>query len=105
MSCLIRLTAAVVRYFSGIHSFYAGLLPLIVFFVVFVVFCFFVFFCFMFLLCIAQSFGEDVVDDSVIQSAVSYLLNQQKRSGKFDLIGRSHNNRLVVHENYYFLNF
>ena len=45
---------------------------------------------------VAQGYPEVLVDPSVIQSSVQYLLRNQKATGKFDLIGRSHNHRLLV---------
>ena len=45
---------------------------------------------------IAQEYDETVIDKSVVDSSVRYLLGTQKGTGKFDLIGRSHNHHLMV---------
>ena len=49
-----------------------------------------------FLFLLAQEYLDHVVDESVVTAAVDYLLINQRNTGKFDLIGQSHNHYLLV---------
>ena len=86
-----RLTAAVLRYFSAIHEFYNGIKlerqPLCLTHPSYLLLYYFT---------LDQNYQDRVIDDSVVSAAVRYLLANQDESGKFLLVGRSHNHYLMV---------